>query len=304
MAEKFPAKKILLATDGSRDAELAARAAVDLSNGAGAELHLVHAWQPLPHFAYPSLVPAGYYPPYEAGARKLLDEQAARAGLDGGTAAQAHLAMGRPAEAIIDVGEEIGAGLIVLGSRGLGPLRRLAMGSVSDAVVRHAHRPVMVVRGEEGWPPRAVLIGDDGSEAAKEAGELAAAIAKLVGAEATLVRAYENPPEPIGGWSAQDRRELDEAISRERKALGERAEELAAIAGRRIGTRLIDTEPTLAMLIVAEEEGEESTLIAVGSRGLGAAKRVTLGSVSTKILRVARGSVLVCPHSMSADAGA
>ena len=49
------------------------------------------------------------------------------------------------------------------------------------------------------------------------------------------------------------------------------------------------------MLLVAEEKEEEKALIAVGSRGLGAAQRVMLGSVSTKILRVARGPVLVCP---------
>jgi nucleotide-binding universal stress UspA family protein len=42
--------------------------------------------------------------------------------------------------------EELGAGLIVMGSRGLGGRRRALMGSVSDAVVRHAHCPVMIVR--------------------------------------------------------------------------------------------------------------------------------------------------------------
>jgi nucleotide-binding universal stress UspA family protein len=45
--------------------------------------------------------------------------------------------------------EEIGAGLIVIGSRGRGGIRRALMGSVSDSVVRHAHCPVMVVRPEE-----------------------------------------------------------------------------------------------------------------------------------------------------------
>jgi nucleotide-binding universal stress UspA family protein len=211
--------------------------------------------------------------------------------------------MGRPSEVIIDLGEEIEAGLIVVGSRGLGPVRRLVMGSVSEGVVHHASCPVLAVRGgEEAWPPQSVLIGDDGSDPARRARELAAVIAKLVGAEVTLVRAYENPPKPIRGWSAQDRRELDEALSRERQALEERAEELVTIAGSRPETRLIETEPTLAMLMAAEERGEESTLIALGSRGLGAAKRTILGSVSTKILRVARGPVLVCPPAMSSDA--
>jgi nucleotide-binding universal stress UspA family protein len=295
----FPTK-ILLATDGSNDAELAARAAADLSEGTGAELHVVHAWRPLPRYAYPSLVPEEYHPPYEEGARKLLDEQVGRIERAGGTIAESHLAMGRSVDAIIDLGEKIEAGLLVLGSRGLGPVRRLVMGSVSEGVVHHSRCPVLVVRGgEEAWPPGSIVVGDDGSGPARRAGELAIVVAKVIGAEATLVRAYENPPEPVGGRSAQDRRELDELLSAKRQELEERAEELATIAGSRPETRLIETEPTLAMLMVAEQVGEESTLIAVGSRGLGATKRTILGSVSTKVLRVARGSVLVCPHSTS-----
>jgi hypothetical protein len=42
---------------------------------------------------------------------------------------------------IVALAEEIGAGLIVMGSRGLGGIRRALMGSVSDSVVRHAHCP-------------------------------------------------------------------------------------------------------------------------------------------------------------------
>jgi len=49
-------------------------------------------------------------------------------------------------QAIVHLADEIGAGLIIIGSRGLGGLRRALMGSVSDSAVRHAHCPVLVVR--------------------------------------------------------------------------------------------------------------------------------------------------------------
>ena len=69
---------------------------------------------------------------------------------------QPYLRLGRPdegvitvAEQIVNLAEEIRAGLIVLGSRGLDGIRRALMGSVSDSVVRHAHRPVLVVRKEK-----------------------------------------------------------------------------------------------------------------------------------------------------------
>jgi nucleotide-binding universal stress UspA family protein len=64
----------------------------------------------------------------------------------GGTVAEEHLVEGRVAPEIVGLAEEIGAGLIVMGSRGLGGIRRALMGRVSDSVVQHAHCPVLVVR--------------------------------------------------------------------------------------------------------------------------------------------------------------
>ena len=63
-----------------------------------------------------------------------------------GEVAEMHARVGRPNAEIVGLADELDAGLIVLGSRGLGPLRRALMGSVSDSVVRHAHCPVLIVR--------------------------------------------------------------------------------------------------------------------------------------------------------------
>ena len=48
-------------------------------------------------------------------------------------------------QAILDAADEHDAGVIVVGARGLGGLQALFLGSVSEAVVRHARRPVLVV---------------------------------------------------------------------------------------------------------------------------------------------------------------
>lgn len=66
----------------------------------------------------------------------------------GAEVAQAHLIEVRVAPKLVALAEDIGAGLIVMGSRGRGGIRRALMSSVSDLVVRHAHRPVLVVRKE------------------------------------------------------------------------------------------------------------------------------------------------------------
>ena len=82
----------------------------------------------------------------EQEARTKLDELVQRVGKNGGELAGVHARLGRPDAQIVGVADELGAGLIILGSRGIGTLRRALMGSVSDSVVRHAHSPVLVVR--------------------------------------------------------------------------------------------------------------------------------------------------------------
>jgi nucleotide-binding universal stress UspA family protein len=155
----FPTR-ILLATDGSREAELAGRTAADLSQKTNSELHVVHVFGIAP--VGPPVYPEGtslQSVEFEAESdeRQRISEQRAREVLevevqkirsDGATVAGEHLLEGWVAPEIVGLAEEIGAGLIVMGSRGLGGIRRALMGSVSDSVVRHAHCPVLVVREE------------------------------------------------------------------------------------------------------------------------------------------------------------
>ena len=147
----FPTK-ILLATDGSREAILAAHTAVDLADKTDSELHVAFILRTQDASEYGTV---GFYTEntYEEEIKqmgqRLLDEQVKRVEATGGTVAGAHFSMARPDQGILAVGEDIGTGLIVLGSRGLGGVKRALMGSVSDSVVRHAHCPVLVVRKED-----------------------------------------------------------------------------------------------------------------------------------------------------------
>jgi nucleotide-binding universal stress UspA family protein len=147
----FPTR-ILLATDGSEEAELARRTAVDLAESTDSELHVVavgpeyHPGYDIPEYGSQLEEVLGRI---KRRAQEILDEQAREIEEAGGKVAKAHLRMGRPDEQIVSVADEIDAGLVVTGSRGLGGLRRSLMGSVSDSVVRHAHCPVLVVRKEE-----------------------------------------------------------------------------------------------------------------------------------------------------------
>ncbi|HEV2744514.1 MAG TPA: universal stress protein [Rubrobacter sp.] len=155
----FPTK-VLLATDGSSEAELATLTAADLAQRTGSGLHVILVLDGAPTaMLYPEatdpegverrdpILEAEFERRSEQRGRQVLDAEVERARSAGGTVEQAHLAMGEPAREIAHLAEDLGAGLIVVGSRGRGGMRRALMGSVSDAVVRHAHCPVMVVRG-------------------------------------------------------------------------------------------------------------------------------------------------------------
>jgi nucleotide-binding universal stress UspA family protein len=148
----FPTK-ILLATDGSEEAQLALSTAVDQANSTNFQLHVVTVgpWNPDPAYATheASLRWETYEEVSEAigkEAQEILDTQVRKIEEAGGTVQEAHLRRGRKDQEIVRLAEEVGAGLIVTGSRGRGGVRRALMGSVSDSVVRHAHCPVLVVR--------------------------------------------------------------------------------------------------------------------------------------------------------------
>jgi nucleotide-binding universal stress UspA family protein len=158
----FPTK-ILLATDGSESATHATQTAVELSKKTDSELHVLYVGaDPYSAAFFPSEAtnPEGVErvdpalieelgQQFEQAARQTLDAEVETVRAVGGAVAQAHLRMGSPAEEVVDLAEELGVGLVVVGSRGLGGIRRALIGSVSDSVVRHAHCPVLVVRKED-----------------------------------------------------------------------------------------------------------------------------------------------------------
>ena len=181
-------------------------------------------------------------------------------------------------------------------------MRRLLLGSVSEGVVYHAACPVLVMRGGEGaWPPARVVIGDDGSQDARGAAELAARIGKCFGSPALLVRAYPQLPQIDLEGRKLDARMVDDELRREERKLAQRATEIQELLGSRPKIHVAVGDPASCILQSAHQSkgGAQSTLLAVGSRGLGPLGRMTLGSVSTKVLKAAEGPVLVCPGGLA-----
>jgi nucleotide-binding universal stress UspA family protein len=148
----FPTK-MLVATDGSEEAKLALSTAADLAKSTNSELHIAYVFPtavqrpfPNPITARPAEVLQHELEEAMNQAQSFLDRELEQVKGEGVEVADTHLTRGRPDTELVHLSEEIEAGLIVMGSRGLGGVRRALMGSVSDSVVRHAHCPVLVVR--------------------------------------------------------------------------------------------------------------------------------------------------------------
>jgi nucleotide-binding universal stress UspA family protein len=145
--------KLLVAVDGSEEANAAAQAVTEMARAAGSGVHIAYAMQEERY--RPRLGPEmweGWQEDFERAkrsARSWVEEEAQRMRGEGATTVEPHLLIGRPDAAIVWLAEEMGADLVLVGSRGLGAMRRALIGSVSDSVVRHAHCPVMVVRKEK-----------------------------------------------------------------------------------------------------------------------------------------------------------
>ena len=142
---------ILLATDGSDGAARATEAATELSRENGWEVHVVYVLptpaQLIGHHLYSDEIRESLIGGAERDAETFLKEQAEKISSGGGKVAETHLRSGDPDKEILRTAEALGVGLIVIGSRGLGAISRALIGSVSDSVVKHAHCPVLVMRG-------------------------------------------------------------------------------------------------------------------------------------------------------------
>jgi nucleotide-binding universal stress UspA family protein len=129
---------------------LAAEVAVDLVNGTGSELHVVHVVSTVQEPPYPRhFAKERTEPLLEAKklhALTLLDKRIAWIEKIGGKVAGSHYREGKPDEEVIRLSEELDVGLLIMGDRKLGWFERTFTRGFSERVLSHANRPVLVVR--------------------------------------------------------------------------------------------------------------------------------------------------------------
>ncbi|WP_109522661.1 universal stress protein [Nocardia aurea] len=172
------------------------------------------------------------------------------------------------------------AGMLVVGSRGIGAFQRGLLGSVSTAVVRHAHCPVAVIHDIAGldpeWVGRPVVVGVDGTDNSVPAIELAFEEASMRKVGLTAVHTWSDAGGvdlPWSGW--------DSVRGAEERSLAERlagfSERYPDVSVRRVAK--VD-RPVRALF----DESENAQLVVVGSHGRGGFAGMLLGSTSNALL--------------------
>ena len=201
---------------------------------------------------------------------------------------------GRAADVLIDAAREFEADLLVVGSRGLGGLRSMLLGSVASDVAAHAPCPVLVARSPK---VERLLVATDGSTGADQIVERLGAWGSFAGIPSDVV-AVAFPDNPafelmVGLYTLGDDR-----LEQGRAALESKAEIDARSMAERLAAIGIPAEahprrgdPAAEIVMHAEEIGAD--LVAIGSRGLTGLDGLLLGSVARNVLSNAHCSVLI-----------
>ena len=229
----------------------------------------------------------------------------ARAATEAGLRARAAVVedAGTPWHGVRRLARELGAAVIVCGSRGQGPLSRMVLGSTSSGLLHHADRPVLVVPGARVQDAGPLVVGYDGSAGSGAAIRVTAEF--LAGRETVVVHVWESaiqrtlsgqalaaaPVETIRGITA----DLQEYF---RAAAADVAEQGAALARRQglpASASAAETSgpPWRGLLEAARIEA--AAVVVVGSRGRGTITSTVLGSVSVGLVHNADIPVLVVP---------
>jgi nucleotide-binding universal stress UspA family protein len=270
---------ILFATDGTQASRNARVAAAHLARTSGTPLHVVHVW------AATGSISGAPGVNEEIAAGVASAEAAVIEGPLGCRVAGIHTPRASRARGILAAAGAVGAGLIVVGGRKLGIVEELFTYRVSEDVVHHSYRPVLLVR-EDGldWPPSRVVVGLDGSPEAERALELSGWVARLSKAHLMLVTAV-NPDAPGADTARHDAE----------RALAAGASMVRAPGRMDIATRVVTGSDVPKVLREACASSDGTYLLAIGARGSSVNNRAPEFSVSRSVTHHTRLALLLVP---------
>ncbi|HEX5782621.1 MAG TPA: universal stress protein [Solirubrobacteraceae bacterium] len=307
---------LLIAYDGSPSAETAVRAAASLFGNARASVATVpseptvHAGTAIPVLPGMSADAAQrVFDELRAEATRQADEiteqaieQARTLGLD---AEAVTISPSAPAwSALLHATQQVGADVLICGTRGRGAIARAVLGSTSSSLLHNTDVPLLVVPDGGGAFDGPVVVAYDGSDGSRRAVEVAGRL--LAGRAAVVVHAWE----PVfhrgltaqaldAGGSADDLNlivgDLQQALAQNATAMTETGVAAARAAGLDAVGDTVEADDGAWRAVAAAARAHGASAIAMGTRGQGVARSVLFGSVSSGLVQNAELPVLVVP---------
>lgn len=291
------ASKILVGVDGSEGSRLALTWAMDEATSREADLVASYAWH-VPTFAYssPGFAPIVADEVAEEG-RKMLNKVLADLEPHSDVKVELQVKEGPTAGVLRDLASDPSVSLVVVGSRGRGTATGMLLGSVSHALSHDCPKPLVIIPHQKGsatLAPRVghIVVGTDGSEGADLALRWAAedakrrdALLEVVTVGSLMAEFFSPDADPI---------ETVEAIVR-KGAEGVLAKAVHHLRPADIRMKLTAEVGRAADVLV--ERAESADLLVVGSRGLGRARELFLGSVSHSCAHQSLVPVVIVPYA-------
>ncbi len=298
-------ERMLVPLDGSKLAEVVFAYATELAGRLSLDVTLLHVCSPKEQESAP--MHRAYVERAGETIRHHLEEIQKKAGIQPGSSAVAtrgELAVGYPAEEILSYADENDIDLILMATHGRSGIRRWAIGSVADKVLRASKVPVWLVRAGipeevvyDQWTRRTILVPLDGSELAESVLPHVEALVKQLGTELVdviLLRVCEPPiissdyPEAIMplSWEehveqqmARSKRVSEEYLTKVKKRLKD--------AGLKVRSEVLVGKPPLgnpADEIVDYANRNPFNLIVIATHGRSGISRWAYGSVAARVL--------------------
>ena len=291
--------RVLYATDGSAQAELAGELIAGIEWPRGTVVRIVSAIDTGAVFFGAPWAPAVPASMDEVEDRLTNDGQravkeASQRLVAAGVEVECWALKGRAASVVVDEASEWRADLIVMGSRGHGEIASMLLGSVSSEVVDHAPCPVLVAR--RSMLTRAVL-GQDGSDCAAHAESV---LGRWPIFEKVAIEVVDVAPSAVP-WSTVTQAtyagsvepyvEAIKAVQSADENVAEAAAKRLRSAGRTASASVAQGSPATELIRIANDRAAD--LIVVGTRGRTGLRRLVLGSVASHVLHHASCSVLI-----------
>ena len=233
---------------------------------------------------------------------KLIIEDGLEIAREAGFEAEGHASRGKPKAwpEILAFAESADAGVVVMGSRGLGAVQSALLGSVSSGLLHHSRRPVLVVPPGKADRAGAPIVGYDGSENARTAVRAAARLlaARAVSVETVWTRfAHLTGVEPLATPAAGTRaaEQIDAAEADSAAHTAEEGARIAAAEGLEAAATAVPAVGAISGTLVERAQLTDASALIVGSRGRSGLTATLLGSVSTGVVHHGSVPVLVVP---------